>query len=336
MQQRRRKKRNIARAGVPSQIWLPEAYHFASLLGSNGIRYAIFGAGALAVHRVMVRPTIDIDLVVDDYKKAVALLQDQSGIIDKDLKKEKDGIQVADFHFKSGLTIQIWDNNLYSLPMTDDSWSRITARIVPGYELIQSISMADLIISKVGRYTQQKSDSQYEAEKNVKDIVSTMATLLRPDIKYATKRLKEGARRETSSNSSPIHPLHWYFVREVEVYKKVAESLGLNTRIQSFISEILLHLKTRSVEYWLLHSLRKNGSIQAFQTNFMLDQKVTSSLLRRWGLILQVSGDNVSISSKAIQQYVETLEPEIPSEYAKRLIYSGKPRRRKSRSWVKG
>ncbi len=324
MQQRRKKKRRIARAEIPSQIWLPEAYRFGSLLGSNGIRYAIFGAGALAVHKVMVRPTIDIDLVVDEYKKAIALLQDQSGIVDKNLEKEKDGIQVADFHFQSGVTVQIWDNNLYSLPMTDDSWSHVTATIVPGYGPIQSISMEDLIISKVGRYTQQKSDSQYEAEKNVKDIVSTIATLVRPDTKYATQRLKEGARRETSSNSSPIHPLHWYFVREVEVYRREAESLRLHERIQSFISEILSHVKSRSVDHWLLHSLRKNGSIKAFQANFMLDNRLLPSLLKRWGSALQVNGDKVSTSSRAIQQYVETLEPEILSEYAKRIVYSGK------------
>jgi hypothetical protein len=42
------------------------------------------------------------------------------------------------------------------------------------------------------------------------------------------------------------------------------------------------------------------------------------------GWILQVNGDNVSTSSKAIQQYVETLEPEVLSEYAKRVVYSGK------------
>ncbi len=142
----------------------------------------MFGAGALAVHKVMVRPTIDIDFVVHDYKKAVELLQDQPGMVDKDLEKEKDGIQVAEFHFDSGVSVQIWDNNLYSLPMIDDSWSRVIARIVPGYGPIQSIGMEDLIISKVGRYTQKKGNSQYEAEKNVRDIVSAMSTLSGPDV----------------------------------------------------------------------------------------------------------------------------------------------------------
>jgi hypothetical protein len=185
--------------------------------------------------------------------------------------------------------------------------------------------MEDLVISKVGRHTQQ-SNNQYDAEKNVKDIASTIAALVRPDTKYAIERLKEGARRETSSNSSPIHPLHWYFVREVQVYRKVAENLGLRERIQPFVSEILSHVKSRSVDHWLLHSLRKSGSIKAFQADFMLDNRSLPSLLKRWGSALQVNGDKASTSSRAIQEYVETLAPETLSEYAKRIVYSGKRR----------
>lgn len=324
MRQRRKKKSDAASAEVPSKIWIPEAYRFSSLLGSNNIKYAIFGAGSLAVHNVIVRPTIDIDLVVDDYDKAVMLLNEQPGIIGKELGREKDGIQVGDFHFQTGVTVQIWDNNLYSLPMTDESWSRVAARPVPGYGLIPSISMEDLIISKVGRYTQKRSGSQYEADKNAQDVVSAMAALSRPDIKYAIKRLKEGARRERSSKASPIHPLDWYFVREIEVYRRAAESLGLLDRIQAFVSGILSHAQTRSIEYWLLHSLRKNGSIKAFQASFILDDNSVTVLLKRWGTLLEIGTDKVSTSSKTIQTYVETLEPETLSEYAKRLVYSGK------------
>jgi len=157
---KRRKKSTARRVEIQSAIWLPEASHFGKLLESNGIRYAMFGAGALAVHRVMVRPTIDIDFVVDDYKNAIALLQNQQGIVSKNLKKDKDGIQVADFYFQSGVTVQIWDNNLYSLPMSPDSWSRLSGRVVPGYDLIQTISMEDLIVffelTKKGRYDKFK------------------------------------------------------------------------------------------------------------------------------------------------------------------------------------
>src|SRR5690242_8376234 len=96
---------------IKPQIWLPAAKYFGDLLESNGIHYAIFGAGALAVHRVMVRPTVDIDYVVDDYQKAVDLLKKQPNKKSQNLEKERDGIQVADFYFNSGVTVQIWDNN---------------------------------------------------------------------------------------------------------------------------------------------------------------------------------------------------------------------------------
>jgi hypothetical protein len=323
MSKRGKKINRATRSGAPAQIWLPEAYRFGRLLGSSDIRYAIFGAGALAVHNVLIRPTIDIDFVVNDYNRAIALLDGQPGVIDRNLARDKDGIPVADFHFQTGISVQIWDNNLYSLPMTDESWFRIRGRPVPGYDLIMAVSMEDLVVSKVGRFTQQRVDSQYEADKNIRDVVSAMAAPYRPDIKYVIRRLKEGARRERST-ISPIHSLDWYFVREVAACRKVATRLDISDRIQSFVSGVLSRTKTRSIEYWLLHILRKNGSIQAFQTEFMLDHEALSALLKRWRFILKLDGDKVSISSKTIQGYLETLEPDVSSEYAKRLAYSGK------------
>jgi len=317
------KGKKISRVEVQPGIWLPEAYRFGNILESNEIRYAMFGAGALAVHNIMVRPTVDIDFVVDEYKKAINLLKEQPSIASSNLQKEKDGIQVADFYFKSGITVQVWDNNLYSLPMTDDSWSRVTLRPVPGYGSIQSISREDLIVSKVGRYTQQKTGSKYEAEKNAKDIISTIQTLPKPDFKYVIQRLKEGARRETSSGSSKIHRLDWYFVREVEIYQKMAGSFDQD-KIGKFISTILANSKSAPIEYELLHSLRKNKSISKFKSSFMLDDASFSLLLKRWKSILKINGDKVSLSSKDIQNYVNTLEPETLSEYAKRIVFSGK------------
>lgn len=111
MQDRRRKKLTLPKTEVRPDIWLPSAHHFGSLQ-SGKTRHAIFGAGALAIHNVMVRPTIDIDFVVDDYDGAINLLKAQPEIIFSNLQKDKDGIQVADFYFKSGITVQIWNNNL--------------------------------------------------------------------------------------------------------------------------------------------------------------------------------------------------------------------------------
>ena len=79
------KGKKISRVEVQPGIWLPEAYRFGNILESNEIRYAMFGAGALAVHNIMVRPTVDIDFVVDEYKKAINLLKEQPGIASSNL-----------------------------------------------------------------------------------------------------------------------------------------------------------------------------------------------------------------------------------------------------------
>jgi len=315
-------KKKIKRTEIDTKIWVPEASRFGNLLESNGIKYAIFGAGALAVQNVTIRPTIDIDFVVDDYNKAISLLKEQPELSSKNLEKERDGIPVADFYFKSGITVQIWDNNMYSLPMTDDSWARIVSKPVGGYDSIWSISMEDLIVSKVGRYTQQIRD-EYEANKNVRDIVATMQALAKPDFKYVIQRLAEGARRETLGKFSKIHNLNGYFVKEVEIYRKMAESFD-SEKIGKFTASVLVQSKSASMEYWMLHRLRKGKSLKQFKLDFMLDEKNYSILLDRWKSILKINGDKVTISSKQIQEYVKSLKPETLSEYAKKLIFSGK------------
>ncbi|MEM3100012.1 MAG: DUF6036 family nucleotidyltransferase [Candidatus Nitrosotenuis sp.] len=317
----KRKKTTLPRIEVHPRIWLPSAYYFGNLFESNKIRYAIFGAGALAIHNVMIRPTVDIDFVVDDYDKAVNLLKEQPNIASSNLQKDKDGIQVADFNFKSGITVQIWDNSLYSLPMNDVSWSHVILGQVPGYGTIRCVSMEDLIVSKIGRHTQRK-DSQYEADKNVKDIVATIQTLAKPDFKYIIERLKEGARRESTSNSSKIHRLDWYFAREVQLYLNSAQMMD-QSRIGKFIANVLVESRSMQIEYWLLHALRKIGSKAKFQSSFMLDEKNLAVLLKRWESILQVNGDQVTLSSKDIQDYVKT-RPEALPEYGKRIAYSAK------------
>lgn len=315
-------KKKIERTEIDTKIWVPEASRFGNLLEYNGIKYAIFGAGALAVQNVMIRPTIDIDFVVDDYDKAISLLKEQTELDSKILEKERDGIPVADFYFKSGITVQIWDNNMYSLPMTDDSWARIVSKPVGGYDSIWSISMEDLIVSKVGRYTQQIRD-EYEANKNVRDIVATMQALVKPDFKYVIQRLSEGARRENLGKFSKIHNLNGYFVKEVEIYRKIAESFD-SEKIAKFTASVLVQSKSASMEYGMLHSLRKGKSLKQFKLDFMLDEKNYSILLDRWKSILEINGDKVTISSKQIQEYVKSLKPETRSEYAKKLIFSGK------------
>lgn len=321
-------KKKIEHTEIDTKIWIPEASRFGGILYSNGIKYAIFGAGALAVQNVMIRPTIDIDFVVENYDKAVSIMREQPNLKSANLQKERDRIQVADFYFQSGITIQIWDNNMYSLPMTDESWERTVFKPVGGYNSIWSISIEDLIVSKVGRYSQQFKENKYEANKNVKDIIATIQTLTKPDYKYIIQRLDEGARRETLGKFSRIHNLNWYFIKEVETYKKMAESFD-GEKTGKFISTILVQSKSQSIDYWMLHSLRKGKSIKKFKTDFMLDEKNWKILLNKWKSILKIDGDKVSVSSRNIQKYVESLKQEMVSDYAKKLIFSGKEKSKK-------
>ena len=315
-------KEKIERTEIESKIWVPEALRFGNILGSNGIKYAIFGACALAIQNVMMRPTIDIDFVVKDYDRTVSVMLEQPNLKSSNLEKERDGIQVADFYFKSGITIQIWDNNMYSLPMTEDSWRRIVFKPVTGYS-IYSISMEDLIVSKVGRSTQQMTASKYEANKDVLDIITTMQYLTRPDFKYVIQRLAEGARRETLGKSSQTHNLNWYFAKEVEIYRRSAESLD-PAKIGKFVSSVLVQSKSSNMEYTMLHSIRKGKSLKKFKSDFMLDEKNYSVLLARWDSFLEIDGEKVKVTAKQIQDYTKSLKPEQVSDYAKKLIFSGK------------
>jgi len=316
-------KEKIERTEIDTKIWILEASRFAGILESGGIKYAILGAGALAVQNVMIRPTIDIDFVVEDYDGAVSVMRGQPNLKSSNLVKERDGIQVADFYFQSGITIQIWNNNMYSLPMTEDSWRRIVFKSVAGYRSIWSISMEDLIVSKVGRYTQQRTASEYEANKNARDIVATMQSLTKPDFKYVIQRLAEGARRETLGKFSPIHNLNGYFAKEVEIYRVLAESFD-SAKIGKFVSSVLAQSKSLNMEYTMLHSIRKGKSLKKFKSDFMLDERNYSMLLSRWDSFLGIDGDKVKVTSKQIQDYTQSLKPEPDSDYAKKLIFSGK------------
>src|SRR5712691_900030 len=148
--------------------WLPEACRFGSILEKNQIKYAIFGAGSLAAHQIMIRPTIDIDFVVENFLNTVKIIGEQPDLDSKNVEQENDGIPVADFHFKSGVSVQILEQNLYSLPMNPLSWSKISPKNILAYGNLWSISVEDLIVSKVGRFIQQKDQNEKEADKNIR------------------------------------------------------------------------------------------------------------------------------------------------------------------------
>lgn len=306
----------------PVSIWLPEATRFGNILRSNQITYAIFGAGALAAHNILTRPTIDIDFVVKEYPKAVSLISGQPDLKSKAVEDDKDGISVADFHFKSGVSVEIWDQNLYSLPMNDFSWSRTVLRDIPGSGTLVSVSPEDIIVSKIGRFHQQKNKNETtEADKTIKDILATIIFLQKPDYKYIIERMKEGARRE-SSKSSHIRNLNWFFVREVEDYRQKLNGFKYE-KVSNFVSHLLSSIRSQEVEYYLLHRLRKEKSIGKFQTRFMLNDKSLSILLKRWNFI-DVSDDNITLTSRTIDAYIKRLTNTKHSEYYEKILCTKK------------
>ena len=182
--------------------------------------------------------------------------------------------------------------------------------------------MEDLIVSKIGRHTQQMRD-EHEANKNANDIVTTMQAIAKPDFKYIIQRLGEGARSERIDESSEIHDLKWYFVKEIEIYRKTAEFLD-SKKIGQFIASVLVQSKSATIEHSMLQSIRKGKSMKQFKLDFMLDEKNYSILLDRWKSVLEINDDKVIVSDEKIQEYVKSLKPEIVSEYAKKLISSRK------------
>jgi hypothetical protein len=94
-------------------------------------------------------------------------------------------------------------------------------------------------------------------------------------------------------------------------------------RIGKFIANVLVDSRSTQIEYWLLHALRKIGSKAKFQSSFMLDERHLAALLKRWESILQVTDDQIRLSSKDIQNYAKT-RPEALSEYGKRIAHSGR------------
>ena len=91
-----------------------------------------------------------------------------------------------------------------------------------------------------------------------------------------------------------------------------------------FIVLILVKTKSYPIEYWMLHSLRKVQSISKFKSDFMLDEENYSVLQQRWDSILDIDGDKVIINAKDIQEHMKSLKPKPQSDYAKKLIHSGK------------
>ena len=94
--------------------------------------------------------------------------------------------------------------------------------------------------------------------------------------------------------------------------------------MKKFISTILVQSKSLDMEYWMLHSIRKGKSLMKFKSDFTLDEKNYSILLKRWKSFLEIEGDYVKVTSKQIQDYIKSFKPEPISPYAKKLIFSGK------------
>ncbi|ABK77513.1 hypothetical protein CENSYa_0881 [Cenarchaeum symbiosum A] len=301
---------------LPPDVWIPAALHYGRLMESGGLRYAVFGSAAMAAHGALVRPTIDIDFVAEDYGGSVGLMKEQPGLCSSNLERDADNIQVADFHFTGGINVQIWDNNLYSLYMTDESWGRTVAGMLSDGEAISSVSIEDLIVSKAGRYVPYRFYDPKEVQKSVADVVAAMETAENPDLEYVVRRMMEGARRALPQGK--IYPIDWFFVREAESCIQLARAQGY-TRAKKFVFDVLSGLCTASSEYFLLYSLREEGSVSRFQKKFDMDDGFLQNVLGRWKDVVAIDGDVASASHASIRRYTQGLPGSKSSEYARGL-----------------
>lgn len=242
-----------------------------------------------------------------------------------DITEDNDGIPVADFHFKDGIDVQIWKDNLYSLPMNKDSWARVVSKNIDN-NYLRVISIEDLIISKVGRYIQYKNaNNTREAEKNIIDIIAAISYNKKYrvlDYGYMAKRLKEGARREKPTQNSKIHCLDWFFIRESISYLEFAKRKKFDINyISSIISSIILYLNTQEVNKYLLQKLYEIKDINKFKDYFMFNDTVINKFLEIWKEIVKID-DGISLVGD-VNEFIKKL-PKCDERYKRKLVYSGK------------
>ncbi len=302
---------------IDSTVWIPKLNQGLAVLNENKIRYALFGAPAMAAHDILVRPTKDVDVVVEtDKNQASELLAKKTGWMHAHkIKPDEDAELVIDF--STQIFFEVWENKLYTVPMTEEAWKRVQPTAM-GY----AICKEDIVASKVGRFLQ----SGKRKDTDLNDIAATLLASKDLDYGYLANRLVEGERREKLETGT-VWNLTWYFIRELPNYfeelKKLAKGeQKARSTLTDFVSNILSRLTAKEAEHRILDYCRKKTSTQPeLQHEFFINDATAKLLLRKWedAGAVQLKEGKIHFNSKKAKEY-ESKMPGEPTRFAKERV----------------
>jgi hypothetical protein len=302
---------------IDPATWIPKLNEARSVLERHNVSYALFGAPAVAAQNVQIRPTKDVDIVVKDNKTEVAQLLsgELKMLYAHKIKPDEDAELVIDLPSK--IFFEIWENKLYTVPMTQKAWKRVQPTTM-GY----AISREDLIASKVGRYLQ----SNLRKDTDLNDIVATLLSSKDLDYSYLTKRLIEGERREQIGTGTTWN-LSWFFIRELPEYYRALLNLSSEQKaretLTDFASNIISRLTTIEAEHQILKYCEKNSpTVSDLQKEFFLNSSTSKLLIKKWveAKVIELKGEKIEVNKEKMRKYFKDDKGE-PTGFAKdRLI----------------
>jgi len=311
---------------VPVSVWRKSALDILSLLESNSIKCALFGAAGLGVHNIHWRSTYDIDIVVDDFDKASELLQKHKDryelIAQHDL--EHPSLNYND-KLAVGAQLQIWNNELYAIKMVNESWQRVERKYLDD-GVYPVISLEDLLASKVGRFQTMQHSMNYIANQQAEDIAGIIYAIHnKADYNYLAKRIKSGSRRQGGVGKQ-IN-LSWYLIQEIPEYrKKLTQKIALpeveaDQIMHDFSSKLLIRVLTTEIDEFLLNSIPSLGRMSILKRQYMLSDDVMNFYLGVWkeNDLVKVSNDIVTLDEEKLDKYIANNRRFSPATIIKKL-----------------
>lgn len=311
---------------VPVSVWRKSALDILSLLESNSIKCALFGAAGLGVQNIHWRSTYDIDIVVDDFDKASELLQKHADryelIAQHDL--EHPSLNCND-KLAVGVQLQIWNNELYAIKMTNESWKLVEQKYLDD-GVYPVISLEDLLASKVGRFQTMQHSMSYIANQQAEDIARIIYVMYhKADYSYLAKRIKSGSRRQ-SGVGKQIN-LSWYLIQEIPEYReKLIQKIALpeveaDQIVNDFSSKLLIRVLTTEIDEFLLNSIPSLGKLSVLKRQYMLSDNVMNFYLGVWkeNNLVKMNNDIPTLDKEKVNEYVANSKRFSPRTIIKKL-----------------
>jgi hypothetical protein len=311
---------------VPVNTWRKSALYILSLLESSSIKCALFGAAGLGMHNIYWRSRYDIDIVVDHFDKASELLQkhaDRYELIAQD-DPEHPSLNYND-KVVVGAQLQICNNELYAIKMTDESWKRIERAYLDD-GVYPVVSLEDLLTSKIGRFQTMQHSMSYIANQQAEDIARIIYVIHnKADYNYLAQRIRSGSRRQDRIGKQ-IN-LSWYIIQEIPEYRnKLIQRIALpeskaDQIMYSFSSNLLIRLLTTEIDEFLLNSIPSLGKLGVLKRKYMLSDDVMNFYLGIWkeNNLVKVTNDIAIIDSDKINAYIANNKRFSPNLILKQL-----------------